>query len=155
MSKIKRIILKLLHLPEFYLILGLALVLSVLRFGSAGVENVRLMRNGSTYETNFPIAVGMNNGERFTVEMDWFPGILGATKLKIHPDDCADALFVNGQPLDVEKYPGHCDWTNGFVIPSSDLESSGFGRKALRFELHNGVALRVCSSPLKWKVHWV
>lgn len=140
MKRIESLARKIIRAPESYLALGLVLVLCVLHFGSTRMDQVRLFRDGVPQGTNFPIAANMRDGEPFAVEMTLHPGFFGRTQLNIHPDDCADSIVVNGTPLDVNAYPGHCDWTNGFVIPPEVIESAG-ATANFRFVMHNNGGL--------------
>lgn len=132
---------KLFRTPECYIALGIAIVSLLLCFGSASVEQVRLVRKGENSETSFPISQAMGTNESFEVSFVWSPGILGNSRLDIHPDDCVDAAWVNGKFFNLENYPGHCSWLQGFTIESSDLQRFGPGEKEVKFLLHNGNGL--------------
>ena len=99
------------------------------------------MRNGEIRKASFPISERMDDRENFEISFTWSPGIFGNSRLDIHPDDCIDAAWVNGTSIDLEKYPGHCSWSQGFSIPFSDLRTFGSEKKKIRFAMHNGSGL--------------
>lgn len=124
-------------MPECYIVLGVTVLLVFLHFASAGIEQVRLVRKGMVRETAFPVSQPMAANESFEILFIWSPGILGNSRLDIHPDDCIDAAWVNGKFFNLEKYPGHCSWSRGFSIDALDLQEFGPGKKEIRFLLHN------------------
>ena len=129
------------RIPELYLAFGIFSLFLLSFFGSAQVDDVRLVRNGEIREASFPISEKMDDRENFEITFTWSPGILENSRLDIHPDDCVDSAWVNGISLDLEKYPGHCSWSQGFSIPFSDLRTFGQGKKEIRFAMHNGSGL--------------
>jgi len=131
---------KILHAPELYIALLLVILGGLLYWGFSSIEDVRYERGGNWKNGALPFSEFMSSGEHFVVEMKVRPGFFDDYSLKVNPDDCVDAFFVNDTRIRVDSIPGHCDWNTGFSIPSELIESaaSGSDLPTLRWVMHNG-----------------
>ena len=124
-EKVLTVLKKLALAPELYL--ALLLVIFVLIFTSLEpkIGNAVLVRGGEPVEFAWKHSEKMDKGEKFQVEFDFSAGSLGSWELHVIPDDCIEAVFVNGKELELKDTAGICDYRNGVKILASDFPKAG------------------------------
>ena len=83
----------------------------------------------------------MSTGEHFTVDMDVSVGFAGNFILNFHPDDCVTELVINDVKFPFERYPGYCNWNQGFVLDKAEIVKN-LGKDVSEF--HIQMSLMVC-----------
>lgn len=106
---------------EFLLIIGMVIFVILSHVFNPEIKNVVLHRLGTEYETSLPISIPMSTGEHFTVDMDVSVGFAGNFILNFHPDDCVTELVINDVKFPFERYPGYCNWNQGFVLDKAEI----------------------------------
>lgn len=120
-------------IPELYCLLLLCAGI-FLFFGSRfAVENVGYRQLNAERKATFPIAEQFREGERFEVFFDVRTKFGGAFALKVIPDDCAETVKINGNKISLFHFPGRCDYSNGFVLPSDSIAKYADGEN-IHFE---------------------
>lgn len=120
-------------IPELYCLLLLCAGI-FLFFGSRfAVENVGYRQLNAERKATFPIAEQFREGERFEVFFDVRTKLGEAFALKVIPDDCAETVKINGNKISLFHFPGRCDYSNGFVLPSDSIAKYADGEN-IHFE---------------------
>lgn len=110
---------KFFRLPELYVVLLLAACLVVGLMFRITIENVTLYQDDARENLSLPILKDMDDGMLFQVELDVVGAHGRAYDLKVIPDDCVSKVEVDGHSVDLDSFPGHCDYTRGFVLKDS------------------------------------
>ena len=87
--------------------------------GKSRVSDVTVSYNNQTRPITLPYLKGSENRVRtFQIAMHVSHGRFGSGRFHVVPDDCLDALSVNGRSVDLSGIPRGrmCDYNNGFEI---------------------------------------
>lgn len=129
---------------ELFLVAGLILVALLTKFLSPEVENVVFHFRDEVKESQLPISLPMQDGEPFSVELDFSTFFNEDFELVIHPDDCVTGMTVNGISFPFRQYPGYCSWGTGFVVKKEDIQKvlgSNVSKYHMSMSLHNNGGL--------------
>lgn len=107
---------------ELFLVAGLIVVALTVNFLSPEIKNVVFHFRGEDKASQLPISIPMDNGEPFSIEMDFSTFFDEDFELVIHPDDCVTEMTVNGISFPFRQYPGHCSWGLGFVVKKAEIQ---------------------------------
>ncbi|WP_173383493.1 acyltransferase [Fibrobacter succinogenes] len=136
MSSIVR---KIIRAPELYCALLMLVGVFCSQACQPKIENIVLSQNGIQREISLPLVEKLGDGAVFDVSFDIVQGIEIPFDLKVIPDDCADFVIINGQKEFLGLVEGHCNYSNGFVLPDSIISKY---RKGLvnhfEFRIRNG-----------------
>lgn len=113
---------RLFRVPAFYCLFALIGCIIALVHSEPSIHNVHVIRNHQDSIVTLPYSEEMGKGEIFYVEMDVVPSWAKNFSIKLTPDDCFKAIFINDAEVSLDKYPDHCSWAKGFTIPAKDLE---------------------------------
>ena len=116
MSSIVR---KIIRAPELYCALLMLVGVFCSQACQPKIENIVLSQNGIQREISLPLVEKLGDGAVFDVSFDIVQGIEIPFDLKVVPDDCADFVIINGQKEFLGLVEGHCNYSNGFVLPDS------------------------------------
>lgn len=118
---------KFLKLPELYCVLVAILSIVGILYFRVTVENVVLIKGDTQENLSLPVSQKMERGDLFQIELD----VSGNSSydLKVIPDDCADAIIVNGESLNLNEFHGRCDFNKGFVLSDSLLAAHRIGNR--------------------------
>ncbi len=107
--------------PEPYCLLLLFLGIFLFFASRLEVENVGYRSLSAERQATFPVAEEFREGERFEVFFDVRSKLGRSFALKVIPDDCAESVKINGNKVSLSRISGHCDYSNGFVLPSDSI----------------------------------
>lgn len=81
------------------------------------VESPKLaIGNADAQPIKLPYKLKSSGSQSLYFEATVYRHTLTTTLLRIIPDDCIETLQVNGQPINVTRLPGRCDWSHGAKI---------------------------------------
>lgn len=115
---------RILKAPELYLCVLIVAVVAFFCVDRIGTSDVRLAVGDEPFEQS-SLPVTRKFQEPFKVAFRISNPFNHVFDLRIVPDDCATAIRVNGEDLDLTGRSGLCDFGNGFVLDHKELESLG------------------------------
>ncbi len=95
--------------------------------------------SGPAEPLQLPYSLKTPGKQTLHYRIDLYKSPLASSLLKIIPDDCIEALSVNGVPYDVGRISGRCDWSHGATVDISDALRTGDNTLELTVAKKDGV----------------